>query len=38
RFRAAVQQAQIGPTNDIPHVTAPIIIQYITNLQQLGLL
>ncbi|MCV7426781.1 thioester reductase domain-containing protein, partial [Mycobacterium montefiorense] len=38
RFRAAVQQAHIGPTNDIPHVSAPIIIQYITNLQQLGLL
>ncbi|XBL80803.1 amino acid adenylation domain-containing protein [Mycobacterium shigaense] len=38
RFRAAVQQAHIGPTNDIPHVSAPIIIQYITNLQLLGLL
>ncbi|WP_261864930.1 hypothetical protein, partial [Mycobacterium montefiorense] len=38
RFRAAVQQAQIGATNDIPHVSAPIILKYITNLQLLGLL
>ena len=38
RFRAAVQEAKIGPDNDIPHVSAPIIIKYVTNLQQLGLL
>ncbi|WP_166904432.1 carboxylic acid reductase [Mycobacterium sp. DL440] len=38
RFRAAVQDAKIGPDKDIPHVTAPVIVQYITNLQQLGLL
>ncbi|MDV3124945.1 carboxylic acid reductase [Mycobacterium sp. 21AC1] len=38
RFRAAVQEAKIGPDKDIPHVTAPVIVQYITNLQQLGLL
>ncbi|MEV0669949.1 carboxylic acid reductase [Mycobacterium sp. NPDC050441] len=38
RFRTAVQEAKIGPDKDIPHVTAPVIVQYITNLQQLGLL
>jgi glycopeptidolipid biosynthesis protein len=38
RFRAAVQEAKIGPDNDIPHVTAPIIIKYVTELQLLGLL
>ena len=38
RFRAAVQAAKIGPDNDIPHVTAPVIIKYVTDLQLLGLL
>jgi amino acid adenylation domain-containing protein/thioester reductase-like protein/non-ribosomal peptide synthase protein (TIGR01720 family) len=41
RFRAAVQEAKIGPDRDnpdIPHVSAPIIIKYITDLQLLGLL
>jgi fatty acid CoA ligase FadD9 len=38
RFRSAVQEAKIGPDKDIPHVTAPIIIKYITDLQLLGLL
>ena len=38
RFRAAVQEAKVGPDKDIPHVTKPIIIKYITNLQLLGLL
>ncbi|MCV7297474.1 carboxylic acid reductase [Mycobacterium goodii] len=38
RFRAAVQEAKIGPDKDIPHVTAPVIVQYATNLKQLGLL
>ncbi|WP_405163527.1 carboxylic acid reductase [Nocardia sp. NBC_01499] len=38
RFRAAVQDAKVGPDKDIPHVTAPIIVKYITNLQLLGLL
>jgi fatty acid CoA ligase FadD9 len=38
RFRAAVQDANIGPDKDIPHVTAPIIVKYITDLQLLGLL
>jgi amino acid adenylation domain-containing protein/thioester reductase-like protein/non-ribosomal peptide synthase protein (TIGR01720 family) len=38
RFRAAVQEAEIGPDNDIPHVSPPIIIKYVTELQLLGLL
>jgi len=38
RFRAAVQDAKVGPDKDIPHVTAPVIVKYITDLQQLGLL
>ena len=38
RFRAAVQEANIGPDKDIPHVTAPMIVKYITDLQLLGLL
>ena len=38
RFRAAVQEAKIGPDKDIPHVSAPIIIKYITALKLLGLL
>ncbi|WP_082281998.1 non-ribosomal peptide synthetase, partial [Mycobacterium colombiense] len=37
RFRAAVQKAKIGPTGDIPHVSAPTIIKYVTDLQLLGL-
>ncbi len=38
RFRAAVQDAKIGPDKDIPHVTQPVIVKYITDLQLLGLL
>jgi fatty acid CoA ligase FadD9 len=38
RFRAGVQEAKIGPDKDIPHISAPIIIKYITDLQLLGLL
>ncbi|MGN6335504.1 amino acid adenylation domain-containing protein [Mycobacterium sp.] len=38
RFRAAVRDAKIGPDNDIPHVSAEIIIKYVTDLQLLGLL
>ena len=38
RFRAAVQEAKIGPDNDIPHVSAPIIMKYVTDLQLFGLL
>jgi fatty acid CoA ligase FadD9 len=38
RFRTAVQEAKIGPDKDIPHISAPMIVKYITNLQVLGLL
>jgi fatty acid CoA ligase FadD9 len=38
RFRAAVQEAKVGPDKDIPHITAPLIAKYITDLQLLGLL
>jgi fatty acid CoA ligase FadD9 len=38
RFRAAVQEAKIGPDKDIPHVTVEIIVKYVTDLQLLGLL
>lgn len=38
RFRAAVQEAKIGPDKDIPHVSAPIIVKYATDLELLGLL
>jgi fatty acid CoA ligase FadD9 len=38
RFREAVQEAKIGPDKDIPHVSAPVIVKYITDLQLLGLL
>ncbi|CDO30159.1 carboxylic acid reductase [Mycolicibacterium porcinum] len=38
RFRAAVQEAKIGPDKDIPHVSPAVIVKYITNLQMLGLL
>jgi fatty acid CoA ligase FadD9 len=40
-FRAAVQEAKIGPdpTNpDIPHVTPEVIVKYATDLELLGLL
>jgi fatty acid CoA ligase FadD9 len=38
RFRSAVQEVKIGPDKDIPPVSAPLIVKYITNLQLLGLL
>ncbi|GAY13794.1 carboxylic acid reductase [Mycobacterium sp. shizuoka-1] len=38
RFRAAVQEAKIGPDKDIPHVTPEVIVKYVTDLQLLGLL
>jgi glycopeptidolipid biosynthesis protein len=38
RFRSAVTRANIGPGNDIPHISAPIIVKYVTDLQRLGLL
>jgi fatty acid CoA ligase FadD9 len=37
-FRAAVQDNKIGPDKDIPHITAPVIVKYITDLEMLGLL
>jgi fatty acid CoA ligase FadD9 len=38
RFRAAVQDAKVGPDKDIPHISAPIIAKYVSDLQLLGLL
>ncbi|RDH77783.1 amino acid adenylation domain-containing protein, partial [Mycolicibacterium moriokaense] len=41
RFRAAVRAAGIGPDKDnpdIPHVSPPLIVKYVTGLQELGLL
>jgi len=38
RFRAAVQEAKIGLDKDIPHVSGPVIVKYITDLQLLELL
>ncbi|MBO0883294.1 MAG: thioester reductase domain-containing protein, partial [Mycobacterium sp.] len=38
QFAAAVQDAKIGPDKGIPHVSAPIIVKYITDLQMLELL
>ncbi|WP_434085294.1 amino acid adenylation domain-containing protein [Mycolicibacterium goodii] len=41
RFRAAVRRARIGADKDhpdIPHITAPVIVKYVTDLQLLGLL
>ncbi|WP_205878058.1 non-ribosomal peptide synthase/polyketide synthase [Mycobacterium camsae] len=41
RFRAAVREAKIGPDKnnpDIPQISAPIIVKYVTDLQLLGLL
>ena len=29
-FRAAVQDAKIGPDKDIPHVSAPVVVKYAT--------
>ena len=37
-FRAAVQDSKVGPEKDIAHVSAPVIIKYITDLELLGLL
>jgi fatty acid CoA ligase FadD9 len=38
RFRAAAQDAKVGPDKDIPHITAPTIIKHTSSLQLLGLL
>jgi fatty acid CoA ligase FadD9 len=37
-FREAVQEAKVGADKDIPHITAPVIVKYITDLELLGLL
>jgi fatty acid CoA ligase FadD9 len=37
-FRAAVQDHKIGHDKDIPHVSAPVIVKYITDLELLDLL
>ena len=37
-FRAAVQDAKIGPDKDIPHISRAMIVKYITDLKLLGLL
>lgn len=37
-FRAAVQEAKIGSDKDIPNVSPPVIVKYITDLQLFGLL
>ncbi|MEV6773944.1 carboxylic acid reductase [Nocardia sp. NPDC051030] len=38
KFRAAVQQAQLGPTGDIPHLTPELITKYVDDLKLRGLL
>ncbi len=37
-FRAAVQDAKIGPDKDIPHLSQPVIVKYADDLELLGLL
>jgi fatty acid CoA ligase FadD9 len=37
-YQGAVQAAGIGADHDIPHLTAPLIEKYVSDLQQLGLL
>jgi fatty acid CoA ligase FadD9 len=37
-FRATVQDNKIGPDKDIPHISAPVIVKYATDLELLGLL
>lgn len=38
RFRAAVQQAQLGPDGDIPHLSRELIGKYVTDLRMRGVL
>ncbi|HZC51922.1 MAG TPA: carboxylic acid reductase, partial [Mycobacterium sp.] len=38
RFRAAVQDAKVGPDKDIPHDSPSIIAKYVSDLRLLGLL
>ncbi len=37
-FRAAVQDAKIGPDKDIPHISPSMIVKYISDLKLLGML
>ncbi|WP_306363914.1 carboxylic acid reductase [Nocardia sp. CC227C] len=37
-FRAAVQQAKLGPDSDIPHLRRELIEKYVSDLRLLGLL
>jgi fatty acid CoA ligase FadD9 len=37
-FRAAVQSAGIGEAGDVPHLSQPLIVKYVTDLGRLGLL
>lgn len=37
-FRAAVRDARIGPTRDIPHLSGDLITKYVDDLHRLGLL
>jgi fatty acid CoA ligase FadD9 len=38
QFRAAVQEAKIGPSKDIPHISNEVILKYLSDFQLLGLL
>lgn len=38
RFHAAVRQAELGPSGDIPHLTKELITKYVTDLKLRGLL
>lgn len=38
KFRAAVQQAKLGPNGDIPHLTRSLIGKFVDDLRLLGLL
>lgn len=38
KFRAAVQQAQIGESRDVPHLSEALILKYVADLRHLGLL
>src|ERR1700722_3541341 len=38
RFRAAVQDAKVGPDKDMPRITPQIVAKYVSDLRLLGLL
>jgi fatty acid CoA ligase FadD9 len=38
QFRSATHEAKIGLNKDVPHITTPVIVKYITDLQLLGML